>query len=350
VVSRPLGLSRSRLKAREKMDWFERITGFKEQDYDSTRSRLAIMNGRLMSSHCAATWAVGRLETPTLSDLRARAAGLTSGHGPNRVQCLSADVRELHRHPENAGALFQVASQFNLLEMVGPDVTPEHGITRYETDRTQGPACAIAAGAATIFRNYFAPVGDCVGQRRDAQIDCLKEVGRTLGNKGDRLWRMENGYAICSAEGLAEIDRQLDAMDQFQLDGVRGQLMIGLQWQADITDMGANGHQVSQAFCSALPVAYGRAPRQRWSRFARLVLEGAYEATLLGAILNRQHHGNSTVFLTQLGGGAFGNDTAWIHDAIRRATASLKDAGLNIQLVTYGRISTELGELASALR
>ena len=38
-------------------------------------------------------------------------------------------------------------------------MTPEHGVTRYQHDRTQGPACAIAAGAATIYRNYFAPVG-----------------------------------------------------------------------------------------------------------------------------------------------------------------------------------------------
>ena len=49
--------------------------------------------------------------------------------------------------PENAGALFQVASQLNLLEMTGPEVTPEDGVTIYQDDRTQGPACAIAAGA-----------------------------------------------------------------------------------------------------------------------------------------------------------------------------------------------------------
>jgi hypothetical protein len=64
----------------------------------------------------------------------------------------------MHQSPKNAGALFQVASQFNLLEMVLPRVTPEHGVTRYAHDHTQGPACAIAAGAATIYRNYFVPV------------------------------------------------------------------------------------------------------------------------------------------------------------------------------------------------
>jgi hypothetical protein len=64
----------------------------------------------------------------------------------------------MHQRPENAGALFQVASQFNLLEMMSPSVTPEQGVTRYERDPTQGPACAVAAGAATIYRNYFAKV------------------------------------------------------------------------------------------------------------------------------------------------------------------------------------------------
>jgi hypothetical protein len=74
----------------------------------------------------------------------------------SRVSVVTGDVRQMHRSPENAGALFQVASQFNLLEMTSYNVTPEQGVTRYKDDHTQGPACAIAAGAATIYRNYFA--------------------------------------------------------------------------------------------------------------------------------------------------------------------------------------------------
>jgi hypothetical protein len=62
---------------------------------------------------------------------------------------VTGDVRQMHQSPENAGALFQVASQFNLLEMTSHDVTPERGVIRYQHDRTQRPACAIAAGAAT---------------------------------------------------------------------------------------------------------------------------------------------------------------------------------------------------------
>lgn len=95
-----------------------------------------------------------------------RESAISGGNLPGlvKISVVTGDVRRMHLFPENAGALFQVASQFNLLEMVSPDVTPEHGVTRYQNDRTQGPACAIAAGAATIYRNYFVPIGGSQGQ------------------------------------------------------------------------------------------------------------------------------------------------------------------------------------------
>ena len=49
------------------------------------------------------------------------------------------DVQKLHINESNNGALFQIASQFNLLEMASPNITPEQGINDYEHDRTQGP-------------------------------------------------------------------------------------------------------------------------------------------------------------------------------------------------------------------
>lgn len=92
--------------------------------------------------------------------------------------------------------MFQVASQFNLLEVVGPEVAPEDGIARHATDRTQGPACAMACAAGTIFRNYFAPVDGGVGQTSERQLDMRADLGRALGNAGGQLWQMRNGYAL----------------------------------------------------------------------------------------------------------------------------------------------------------
>jgi hypothetical protein len=75
--------------------------------------------------------------------------------GALEYQELRGDAVQLHACKENHGAVFMVASQFNLLEMVGPDVTPEKGITSYISDKTQGPACALSCPGATVFRNYM---------------------------------------------------------------------------------------------------------------------------------------------------------------------------------------------------
>lgn len=67
---------------------------------------------------------------------------------------------------------------------------------------------------------------------------------------------------------------------------------------------------VSQALCSALPVAYNSSPREEWAPFASLVLEASYEATLLAGVLNYRLTGNPRVYVTMVGGGAFGNELA----------------------------------------
>jgi hypothetical protein len=321
------------------MDWFERITGFAEGSYEDTRAALSVVDGKLRSLHGLRACAVGELETPSLAQLRERTRRIAARPGaePN-VSALQGDVRRLHGQPLNSQALFQVASQFNLLEMAGPDRTPEDGVTCYQDDRTQGPACAIAAGAATIYRNYLAPVGGGTGQTRERQIDCLADIGQALGNGAGALWAMCNGYALCTEAGLASIDAQLGAMSAEQLDHLRGLLRIGLHWDVEVIDAATPGQRVSQAFCSALPVAYSDLPPQQWQRFATLVLEAAYEATLLAAVLNRERTGCPTVFLTSLGGGVFGNPAEWIEAARTSAlrSASVRGCDLDVRLVSYG--------------
>jgi hypothetical protein len=257
-----------------------------------------------------------------------------------------SDVQELHIDPNNEGALFQVASQFNLLEMVSPEVTPEHGIDRYEYDRTQGPACAVAAGAGTIFRNYFVNVDGHVGQTADKQIDCLLDLGKVLGNTDNRLWNMKNGYALVSDFGLQEITDRLNQEDESGIDALRSLLRIGIQWNTEVTIAEA-GHTVSQAYCAALPVAYSHIPAELWSEFARLVLDASYEATFCAAILNSRQTGNNKLFLTLLGGGVFGNRTEWIINAIRRSLMLYENYELEVNIVSYGRSNSKVQELLS---
>lgn len=80
---------------------------------------------------------------------------------------------------------------------------------------------------------------------------------------------------------------------------------------------------VSHVLGSACAVAYNPGTRaDEWEPFARLVLEASYEACVLAALDNRDRHdgmaGSKKLFLTLLGGDAFGNPQAWILDANQR--------------------------------
>ncbi|APW47989.1 hypothetical protein [Rhodoferax antarcticus] len=335
------------------MNWFERLTGFRETGYDDTRSKLKVEGRELHSLVNASSYGIGELELVSLDSLRERVKSAENSPGRLRVSVVSGDVRAMHSLPENAGALFQVASQFNLLEMVGPSVTPEHGVTRYEHDATQGPACAIAAGAATIYRNYFAPVGNALGQTQDRQLDGLADIGHALGEALgqplENLWRMENGYAMCTRAGLDAITAHLGSLRQEKRDALCGLLRIGVHSDVEVTDApGAPGQLVSQVFCSALPVAYGRtvAAAEHWKSFATLILLAAYEATLWAAVLNSERGASNVVLLTRLGGGAFGNNDDWIHAAMRRALEMARGYDLDVKLVSYGTPSREIVQMA----
>lgn len=286
----------------------------------------------------------GRLETPTLAQLRERASAISSSGTALSVAEVVDDVQALHTQPQASGALFQAASQFNLLEMVSPSVTPEAGVSIYADDPTQGPACAIAAGAGTIFRNYFAAVDGQAGQSENHQIDCLATLGQVLGNENDRYWSMKNGYALASRDGLDEINTKLTEIDDAEMDRVRGALRIGLQWDTEVT-LGERGQLVTQAYCSALPVAYSPHSPDLWERFARLVLEATYEATLAAAVLNQSNTGNRSVYLTLVGGGVFGNRIDWIISAIRRALLLYARYPLAVKIVSRGYPNPRLEEL-----
>jgi len=328
------------------MTWFKDLTGFEETSPSQVRENMLVERDKLISRVNGCEYQFGSLETLSLAELRGRVRSCV--HSPEKISVneVVADIQDLHSNPPQAGALFQVASQFNLLEMVTQDVTPEEGVGRYENDRTQGPACAIACGAGTIYRNYFASINGRVGQSRDNQIDCLVDLGAVLGNSGNRLWKMKNGYTLASHNGLVETSEKLKTASEEERDELRKLLRIGIQWNTQVT-IRSSKHTVTQAYCSALPVSYSRHPTELWEDFARLVLEASYEATLCAAILNSLNTGNNHVYLTLLGGGAFGNDTDWILDGLNRALKLYKQWDLNIAIVSYGSSKSYLKQLAA---
>jgi len=177
--------------------------------YAKNRARFALSPDLYLLCDSAAPHAqrmyVGPWETPSVAELRERVQAAGEGRDAGagapglRFQHLAdpVGVQSLIADPQNADAVFQAASQFNCLEMVGPGVSPRQGITCYVSDPTQGPKCALACPAGTVFRNYLCGK-DFEGQGQ-VQIDCLADVGRVLGNTNGRIWEMQNGYCLPTA-------------------------------------------------------------------------------------------------------------------------------------------------------
>lgn len=329
--------------------WFQSLTGFKEEDPEQVRQNIIIDENKLISKVNNKEFIYGKLEIPSLAELREELRKLNYKESKIEISEVVADVQQIHKEKENNHALVQVASQFNLLEMVGPGRTPEMGVGIYELDKTQGPACAIACGAGTIYRNYFVPVNGRTGQTRDNQIDCLRDIGEFLGNDGNRLWEMKNGYALASEEGLEEINRKLSKLSSADYEVLKGKLQVGVQWESEVT-ISDNDNYITQVYCSALPVAYSWIDKYLWESFARLILEATYEATLLLALKNHLKSGNNRVYFTLIGGGAFGNEMRWILSAIRKAILKYKTFPLDVRIVSYGRPNPELQKFLTKLK
>ena len=331
------------------MDWFKQLTGFEEENPSQVRSNLILRDGTLTSKANGHSFEIGNFELISLESLRDDSLLSSSGEVNLKISEVIGDVQEYHLMPENHQAVFQAASQFNLLEMVHPEVTPEMGIGRYGYDLTQGPACAIACGAGTIFRNYFVELDGQRGQTADRQIDCLSAIGRYFNNEEEQLWQMKNGYALANQAGLERMTAHIDSLSTREYEYLKGLLKIGIQNETEVT-LTKTGQKVSQIYCSALPVAYSMVPPQYWRAFAMLILEATYEATFWVALRNKRKTANNRLFLTLVGGGAFGNEQEWLHATILKNIRKFIGCGLDVRFISYGASSSLVRQLLNDWR
>lgn len=321
-------------------DWFSNLFAFSERKSHAYGAELTDIHkflqieeredGLVMRSVINGfEYSVGRFQCLSLHELRRHdAVAVAKSRKKNKlrlsVQC--GDVAQIHSDPANAAATFQAASQFNCLEFVGPQVTPEDGVTGYSSDRTQGPACSIACGPATVYRNYFVeghglPAGQ-KGQTKENMIDNLDRVNEALGNEDGRMMNVQGGYTMASDAGLDAINGVIAGLDREELKGL---LKVGVHAGVEVTASGwgtrpvgresfdqppgsvAPVHKVTQVFGSACSVGYSRNHPSLWQPFAQLVLEASYEATLMVAAIEAEQHryagSSNIVYLTLLGGG-----------------------------------------------
>ncbi len=327
------------------MSWFEQLFGFRERPYAETQAAFELEAETLRSKVNGRSFVAGRFSTPSLAWLREQARGFRPGSIQVRHEVVD-DILELHGKPENEDAMFQAASQFNCLEFAGAEEVPEDGVTQYATDPTQGPACALAAAAGTVVRNYFAEVSAVRGQTRDRQLNNLDDVQAQLGAAA-QLVEIRNGYTFSDAPKLRELGAALATHDR---ESLLGAMKIGIHADVGVTFATrfvepSSPRLVSQAYCSALSCYDVGDGRDVWAPLATLVLDAAYEATLLAAVLEAERgRGSGVVWLTFLGGGAFGNDRRWIADAIARAVSRLGDRALDVRIAHYRRIDERISQ------
>ena len=84
-----------------------------------------------------------------------------------------------------------------------------------------------------------------------------------------------------------------------------------------------------------MPVAYSNVEADLWEPFARLILEATYEATFWAALKNYQQTNSNKLFLTLVGGGAFGNKPHWILESLQKVISKFRNTPLDVKIVSF---------------
>ncbi len=337
-----------RCNRRQPTDWFERITGFRRADYVSTRSRLEVDGEFLISKVNGNRHRVGQFEVVTLQNLRARRAHSKTKGCHTSVHCLAGDARDLHARPEFAGATFQVASQFNLLEMVGPSMTPEDGVTRYIGDRDPGPGLRDRRRGG-----HDLPQLPRAGGRRPwpDQGPSDRHAGASGPGARHSIWgrlaiAVDHAQRLCAVHGgcaFSAICHHLRQADEqaswIPCAGNSRSACIAVA----VTDVAQRRATRGDAgfYGSALPIAYSGIAPQAWEPFARLVLEAAYEATLLAAAgAGPTRRSRRPCCSTDTPGRRGFRQPRTSGSAMRSAGhwTGVRSDGLDVRLVSYGSI------------
>lgn len=317
--------------------------GFRERDYVETRNKLDCCGEVLTSKVNGKSFQIGAFDLPTVAALRARrdkavaAASSEFGGSGLSFRNIVGSALDLHLDPANAGAVFQVSSLFNCLETAQAGRGPEAGITHYGSRSGQGPICAMACPAATIYRNYFV---NGTGQLNNS-VDCLSALGRFVRNDEHKYWTVVRGYCLpVLPNHMANLSHAIGRDREYQLQA-QSRVQVGIHWDTEVKE---GNHKVCQVFCSALPVSQMKQrPISDWGGLAEALLEAAFDATLMAGTIMAAERGieRVSVYLTAVGCGSLGNRRHWIRQALHRALVANDEAPLDVMLVHYEEVPPE---------
>jgi len=286
----------------------------------------------LLRNAAGRTYRAGRFSTPTLSELWASARNAVSTSSAQaseraRLSVLQGwhtltDIGSLQASAPS-GVLFQVASQFNCLEAIGPRVAP---VVAYLTDPTQGPRASISALPGTLLRHYRAPRpdGSRFEQSHAEQLNLLSDaIDPSTRIVSGYLQRRRIGDPSALADALEQKFEQIRVGVHDDVDVLFGHAWNGRVIEPDKT--------IAQVFTSTIAQgAYGSTSQlDVFLRIRQSLLRAAYLGTLLAAIALGKH----TAVLTLIGGGVFGNPHTEIWNAILWALDELGPVGSSLHVI-----------------
>lgn len=221
------------------------------------------------------------------------------------------DIWRLQCDPFFAGALFQVASNFNALEQMAPYQVPG-SLQSYMSDHTQGPAASISAFAAALYRRYLWGWPDTMPESSEVYPGRFVKGAVRGAYEGAKI--TIGGWLVPGRlDPAASVHRVAAGMGMVGVLNCSPVLMNDAQ-AATMYKLRPGASPISQAFCAAYDLS--RTERTRDSEvWADACLYAAYYNTLAFACVNKLNK----VVLTLMGGGVFRNSGASIARAIEDA-------------------------------
>ncbi len=269
----------------ERLMWFEDILGFSEKDFDYTLEEIPLNIREKM----------GKFETFNIIELKEKFNKIKKKN--NTHLQLNIKYRKTYNNNDKfdtsaiqfnseENTLFQVASNFNCIEIPRADYNPFNGrfLTMQMIDRTQGPSASGGAAFGSILRLIT---------HKKKRINLLEELPLEVNN--GKLKYSEN-------KNFKEFDSDL--------------IKIGLQsnveanfLRSDEFEYREKGVKINQIFTSTC-ICSDNNPNE----LSKLLLEKAYEGTYLAAIITKAPR----IVLTLIGGGVFNNSIKLICEIIKK--------------------------------
>jgi hypothetical protein len=270
------------------------------------------------------------------------------------------DIGAMQADPKYRDAFFQVASNFNALELVSKN-DQMTDITNYTKDLTQGPFASIAAPYALIYRHYYMfnrqyPNDPTQWKQTPAhQINFLDKTDIPVTNSYVDFSKTAPGAIKNFAVENIKVGTHRDVRILFGY-------MPNLKQFEKVTDP---RQKINQIFTAA--VDFG----SNWKfktddkaiKIAKSILDAAYEGTIRVAFVTHQDklaewdklggsgqiRPNNSVVLTLVGGGVFQNDFDWIADAIVKNKDFIVRSGMHVELVIFNA-SQDMAGLRDKMR